>query len=62
MDEMLLTVTDVADQFGWTERYVRDLCRGGDLPHVRVGKSRRSIRFRQEDLDAYIEANKRGET
>lgn len=53
----LLTVEEVAERLCLTTDYVYRLCREGRLPHVRFG---RAIRFRENALDAWLEAVERG--
>jgi excisionase family DNA binding protein len=49
----LLTVAEVAELFRVSSMTVYRLIRGGELPAVRVG---RSYRVRDDDLQAYLEA------
>jgi excisionase family DNA binding protein len=53
MPAALLTYADVAERFATTERHVRQLQERKQLPSVRVG---RLVRFRAEDVDAYVES------
>ncbi len=54
MSENLLDWDQVAERLGTTPRWVREARYRGDLPFVRVGKL---IRFRPEDIDAFIADN-----
>lgn len=60
MDEVLMSIEDVAEKFGWSVRHARYLCRIGVLPHVRVGRGRGTYRFRTADIDAYINKDRGG--
>ena len=53
MGTQLLTVNEVADLFRVSSMTVYRLIRSGELPAVRVG---RSYRVREDDLDAYLQA------
>lgn len=53
MTAPLLTVAEVADLFRVSSMTVYRLIRNGDLPAVRVG---RSYRVREDDLQAYLQA------
>lgn len=53
MNVPLLTVAEVADLFRVSSMTVYRLIRNGDLPAVRVG---RSYRVREDDLQAYLQA------
>jgi excisionase family DNA binding protein len=53
MAPTLLTVSEVADMFRVSSMTVYRLIRNGELPAVRVG---RSYRVREDDLQAYLEA------
>ena len=58
--EPLLTVHDVAEFLRVPPSWVYDRTRRGGkdrLPHVKVGKY---LRFRQSDLESYLEALRRG--
>jgi excisionase family DNA binding protein len=52
----LLDVNDLARSLGTTERFVRYLVNTRALPVVKVG---RHVRFRPEDVEAYISRNTR---
>lgn len=49
----LLTVSQVADKLGVSERTVRNLADCGKLQPSRIGKGRGTLRFAPADLDAY---------
>lgn len=53
----LLTAEDVAAQLQMTKAWVWSETRAGRFPAVRCG---RSYRYRQQDVDAWIEANLTG--
>lgn len=53
MPAALLTYADVAERFATSERHVRLLQEKKQLPSVRIG---RLVRFRAEDVDAYVES------
>ena len=55
-DRPTLSRKDVAEQLGltWKTVYRREL--DGDLPHYKIGGS---VRFKQSDVDAYIESCRR---
>ncbi|HEX4129738.1 MAG TPA: helix-turn-helix domain-containing protein [Pirellulales bacterium] len=50
--EPLLSVSEVADEFGVSIRTVRTMIAAGELPTVRV---RHAVRFRQADIRAFID-------
>lgn len=49
------TIEGTADYFGVNEVTVRRWVRAGLLPAVKVGKV---VRFRQEDIDAFVAAHR----
>ncbi len=51
----LLKVKHAAEVLSISVSKMNDLYYGGEIPHVRVGK--RSVRFRESDLESYVEAN-----
>ncbi len=51
----LLRVRDATEVLSISVSKMNDLYYGGKIPHVRVGK--RSVRFRESDLESYVEAN-----
>ena len=52
MTDRLLTARDVADRLGLSTETVLSWVRRGDLPAFRLG---RAIRFREDELDAWLE-------
>jgi hypothetical protein len=52
----LLTIDEVADQLSASRAWVRDHCsrREPRIPVVRMGNRRALLRFRQEDITAFI--------
>ncbi|GHV60622.1 molybdate-binding protein [Spirochaetia bacterium] len=57
MESTLLTADDVAQQLRIKKYTVYELIKRGELPSSRVGKQ---VRFSQEDIRRYLEANKTG--
>jgi excisionase family DNA binding protein len=55
----LLKVVEVAEALGLSQNKVYELLAGGELPSIKIDKSRR---VRQEDLDAFIEARQTAST
>ncbi len=56
MAEKLLTIREVAQKLGITEREVMELAESGNLPAYKVGGV--YLRFKQEQVDEYMkEAN-----
>lgn len=53
----LLTIQDVAEQLGVSERYVMDKAAEGEIPSVKLGRLRR---FRQVDIDRWLETKAEG--
>ena len=55
----LLTLDDVAHQFGVSKAWVRDHAtrRNPRIPVVRLGGKRAILRFRPQDVDAFITAH-----
>ena len=53
--ETLYTVEQVAEKFGVTQNYVRNLARDGELPARKIG---RHWRFTDDDLAAFLESAK----
>jgi len=56
-DQGLMTLDEAAAYMGVAKITLRRWTRKGELPCVRIGK-RGDRRFRREDLDAYIRANR----
>jgi excisionase family DNA binding protein len=55
----LLEPQEVADYLGMKVRWVYEEAKAGRLPHVRLG---RYVRFRQESIDAWLEARENAAT
>ena len=53
--DRLRTIAELADEWGVHRNTIHRLVRRGDLHAVRVG---RRLRFRTDDVDAYLEARK----
>ena len=51
----LLTVKDVAARLNVSSSLVYQIVEGGKLPVHRIGNGRGSIRFRSEDIEAYVD-------
>jgi len=50
-----LRVSEVAERYGLTERYVRHLVATNQIPHWKVGKTYRApLVFDQNELDAWF--------
>lgn len=52
----LLTVHDVAEQFGWHPQTVREKARRGEIPAIKLGGRTSPYRFRQSAIDAFLAA------
>lgn len=57
-DERLLSVREVADRLNTPERTIAYLAQQGELPASKVG---RAWRFRQADVDAYLQRQRNQE-
>lgn len=56
MNDKLLTTEEAARKLGVSQSYLaKDRHTGAKVPFIRLGY--RSIRYRQEDLDAFVSAN-----
>lgn len=55
-DAVLLTAQEVADRLRITVRTLQRLEADGHLPAIRIG---RSVRYRAEDLQAFIDGQQR---
>jgi hypothetical protein len=54
--KQLLTETEVSEAYGFTLSWLRSMrVRGGGIPFV---KASRNVRYRPEDIDGYITANR----
>jgi excisionase family DNA binding protein len=56
-----LTVADGAEHAGVSKDTIYTACERGEIQHVRIG-GRRSIRFRAEWIDAWLEKYSRAAT
>ena len=56
MPDDFLTIREVADLLKVSDKTVRRLEARGELPGFRVGAQ---VRFRREDIDAWVEAQQR---
>ncbi len=56
MTDQALTIRQVAEYLQVTERTIYNLVWAGELPAFKVGNT---WRFKKEDIDKWIEANKR---
>jgi len=54
MATLLVSVPDVAERLACSRHHVYDLIEQGELPAVRIGARRMSVR--ETDLEAFIEA------
>lgn len=52
----LIREEELADRWDTSKNHIRRLRVRGDLPHVRIG---RFVRFRPEDVQAYLDAHRR---
>lgn len=55
----LLGAHEVAEIIGMTVDYVYVLCRKGEIPHLKFG---RTLRFRDTDIDQWLESRLSGGT
>ena len=55
----LLEAEDVANYLGMRTDWVYREVRAGRLPHIRLG---RTVRFRRESIDQWLETRERGAT
>ena len=61
MPQSLLTTTDAADFLGVSKAFLeRDRWAGARIPFIKVGS--RAVRYRQSDLDDYINRQVRAST
>ena len=56
--DRLLTAAEVAELLSMSKRWVEEHARAGEIPHLELG---RFVRFRREDVDAWIAEQVRGE-
>lgn len=50
-----LTTQDIADRYGISEYQVKDRCRRGEWPHLRVGRLVRFTEAHVEQIDRILE-------
>ena len=55
--EGLVPISAVARQLGLSKPHVYNLAKSGELPSIKFGKA---VRFALKDVDAFIEAHRRG--
>lgn len=56
----LLVAEDVAHTLNLTRQHVYVLAASGQLPSIKFGGGRGSVRFDPKDVEAFIEAHRRG--
>ncbi len=56
LGDLMLDIEQVADQLKISESTIRGLVRSGKLRAYRIGGKRGRLRFKEEDLSAYIES------
>ena len=56
LGDLMLDIEQVADQLKISESTIRGLVRTGKLRAYRIGGKRGRLRFKEEDLSAYIES------
>ena len=56
-----MTIREVADYLGVSERTVRTWVKAGDLPVIRLGPSGKLVRIAADDLNAYVTERRRKE-
>ena len=52
----LLSLKEVRQELGMSKGWVYQRIRGGEIPHVKLGHN---IKVRREDLEAYLQAQRR---
>ena len=52
----LLSLSEVRQELGMSKGWVYQRIRSGEIPHVKLGHN---IKVRREDLDAYLQAQRR---
>src|SRR5215210_8733591 len=55
----LLSLKEVCQELGMSKGWVYQRIRSGDIPHVKLGHN---IKVRREDLEAYLQAQRRDST
>lgn len=53
----LLTYSEVGEMLGYTENTVRKKVSAGELPFEKVKLTERAVRFREADVEAWIEGH-----
>lgn len=56
MEGLMLDIEDVAERLRVSESTIRTLVRLGKLRAYRIGGRRGRLRFKQEDVDRYVES------
>lgn len=54
----LLNVKEVAKLLGLHDQTIYDLCKNNEIPHLKIGKTQRAIRFDAEDVDKWLDERK----
>lgn len=57
----LLVAKDVAHTLNLTRQHVYVLAASGQLPSIKFGGGRGSVRFDPKDVEAFIQAHRRGD-
>lgn len=61
MNHRLLTTTQAAEQIGLSKAFLeRDRCTNARIPFVKLGH--RTVRYRQQDIDAFLAGSIRSST
>lgn len=59
MEDVLMTARDLRTKLGLSDWQVTRLVKSGELPVIRLGKKKNShLRFRREDVDAWLERSR----
>lgn len=53
-DNKVMTTKQAAEYLKTTEDEVRRLARAGEIPHVRLGASRGTLRFHRDAIDKWL--------
>lgn len=59
MEKSFLTVTETAEFLGYKKNYVYQLIHKNAIPYHKVGTGNRTVRFKREDLENYLTADRR---
>jgi len=54
----ILSVKEVSKLLGYHIQTIYDMCSNGQIPHLKIGKSQRSIRFDSSDVNEWLEERK----